>query len=103
MNLEIKDNKKDPFIQRELVSGVIFFEGKTPSRVEVQKELSKQLHAGEELIVIQKIKTKFGEESALFSAHKYEKKEDIDKIEPRHLLEKGKPKKEKEAATEEKQ
>lgn len=91
MDLKIIEKKEQPMLSRIEVIGKLEFKGPTPSEADVKKQLSAELKVGEELIVIKKISTHFGSESADLFAYSYLNKEDLKKIEPKPKEKKAKP------------
>ncbi len=94
MKIEVRNTHKNALLSREEITAEAFFEGKTPSRIDVHKEMAKKLGVSPDLIVVKGIKTHFGEEKAQVTIHKYESNDILDTIEPAHvkkrLLPKGK-------------
>ena len=89
MNLTIKKQDDNTLLGRKEVLGSIIFEGKiTPSRKELQDAFAKQLKVKPELLIIQQIKTSFGEATATITAHVYETQEALIRLERKNLLEK---------------
>lgn len=94
MELEIKEQKPKPLLGREQVIAEIKFQGATPTTEEIKKKIAQKLKKEENLIIVEKIKTKFGEQVAKVKANVYEKEEDIAKTEPEHIKKKNISKKE---------
>ncbi|MCI2415284.1 MAG: 30S ribosomal protein S24e [Candidatus Aramenus sp.] len=65
----------------------------TPSREELRKAIAQFLGKPEELVVVRKIFTKYGAGISEARVHIYDKKENLEKYEPKHLLERGTGKK----------
>jgi len=53
----------------------------TPSKSQIQKEIVQELQAKENLIVIKKIETKFGQEKSKITAYVYKTEKDLQDIE----------------------
>jgi ribosomal protein S24E len=85
-----------PLLSRTEITVEVTFSGATPSNDAVKKKLSEHLKSGEELLVIKKIATCFGDQKASVLAYLYKNKEDMTKIEPKKK-EKKKPQKKEEA------
>ncbi len=84
MELEIKNKKENPVLQRQEITGEIKFTGAaTPSNKQVQEELSKKLGIQADLVTIRHIYGSFGSGKAAFEAVAYASKEQFDKIEPK--------------------
>ena len=92
MELEIKNKKENPVLQRQEITGEIKFTGTaTPSNKQVQEELTKKLGIQSELVAIRHIYGSFGSGKAAFEAVAYATKEQFDKIEPRKKVAKAAP------------
>jgi small subunit ribosomal protein S24e len=98
MNLEIRKTKKNPVIGRDEITADLFFEGATPSRTNLLKDAAKKLNCPEDLLVIHKITTSYGDEKAEVSLHKYESKDALAKCEPKYMQKKHRGKEEKKQA-----
>ena len=100
MKTKILDKLDEVLLNRTKVEFEVEQEGKaTASRDEIRKQLAAQLGTTEDLISIDKIDQKFGESVSRGIAYLYSKKEDMDKITPKHIAKRdaGKEKKEKPA------
>jgi ribosomal protein S24E len=53
----------------------------TPSTNEIKKEISNELKAKEELVIVKDINTKFGEGNSLIRVHVYDNLEELKKLE----------------------
>lgn len=99
MNLKIINEKENILLSRKEITASINFDGKTPARKEVQKELAKKLKAKEPMTLIKKIDTEYGSTFAKVSAYVYSNEEVMNKLERKNLIEKHaghEPKKEEE-------
>ena len=56
------------------------------------KETAKKLNCQEEVLVITKVTTMYGDEKAMVLIYKYDSKDALEKIEPAYLMKKHKPK-----------
>ena len=109
MELEITENNDNPLLNRQEVQIVIKHESDaTPKRNQVIKNLSEQLKAKKELIIIDHLKNKYGKTETEGYAKVYANKETMNLVETKPSLDRhknidSKPKKEKkaEAAAEE--
>ena len=102
MKIEIRDTVKNPVLSRDEIKADIFFDSKTPSRLDIHKEMAKKLGVKENLVVVKKIITLFGEPKAEAVIYKYEKEEIMQRLEPEYLKKKHQPKKKEEKPAEEK-
>ena len=79
MELEIIEQKENPFFGRKEIVGKMKVEGTTPSRKEILSELKKKMDAKEDCIILEKVEHKFGSREARIYAKIYEKAEDAKK------------------------
>ncbi len=87
MELKIESKNNNKLHDRLETSFLISHEGNpTPTRVQVREELAKVLKKDKELIVIQLIRTCFGQGKSVGKAHVYNKKEVMLRNEPKYLL-----------------
>lgn len=83
MKLEIKNKKENPLLSRVEVSGIVSFEGVTPSNEQVCQAVASQLKADVSAVKMKNIYTGFGKHEAKFLAFVYKSKADLEKIEPK--------------------
>lgn len=83
MKLEIKNKKNNPLLSRIEVSGVLTFEGATPSNAQVAQDIAAQLKVEPSVVKMKKITTGVGSNQADFTAFVYSSKEELDRIEPK--------------------
>jgi small subunit ribosomal protein S24e len=106
MELEITENNSNPLLSRQEVQIVIKHESDaTPMRNQVIKNLSEQLKAKKELIIIDHLKNKYGKAETQGYAKVYANKETMNLVETKPSLDRhknidSKPKKEKKAEAE---
>ncbi len=86
MELKVLEDNQKPLLARRELLVEISFDGKTPSRLVVRKQLADSLRLDEELIVIKSIETHFGYRKANVKAHVYHKKKDLEAAEPKHIM-----------------
>jgi len=91
MDLEVKNKKENPQLQRQEVTGEIKFSGATPSNQQLKEELTKKLGVKAELVAIRHIYGEFGTGKATFEAVAYANKEQFDKIELKKKEKKAAP------------
>ena len=105
MELEITENNSNPLLSRQELQIVIKHESDaTPKRNQVIKNLSEQLKAKKELIIIDHLKNKYGKAETQGYAKVYTNKETMNLVETKPSLDRhknidSKPKKEKKAET----
>lgn len=105
MSIEIKKQTKVPLLNRERVTGNVYFEETTPSRMDIKKELAKKVNVAENTVVVRHIYGKYGMRKAKVIAHIYDNAETMKKFEPHTLLVKNglaEPREKKHAGAEEK-
>ena len=83
MKIEIKNKKDNPLLSRIEVSGIVAFEGVTPSNEQVAQSIASQLKVDASVVKMKHIYTGFGEHEAKFLALVYNSKEELDRIEPK--------------------
>ncbi len=83
MDIEIKTEKQNPFLERKEIRGELKFTGATPSNKQLKEELAKKIAIEEDRIVVKHIYGRFGNEKAKFEAYAYSTKEKLEKTEPR--------------------
>lgn len=98
MKVEIKNKKENPLLSRIEVSGIVIFEGSTPSNLQVAQSIASQLKADASMVKMKNMYTGFGERRAEFTAFVYKSKADLDKIEPKPKKQLEKEQKNAEAA-----
>jgi small subunit ribosomal protein S24e len=106
MDLEIKKNERNELLKRsEIIAEAK--EKSTPSRNALREKLSALLNAPQERIIVEKVETGFGDKKATVYAKVYDKREQLMKVEQKHMLKRNfreemekieKEKKDKEAA-----
>jgi len=93
MHLELDKQVEAPLLSRKRVTFMADYEGKTPSRMDFVREISKNLKANEKCVVIRHIYQRFGSRKAKIIVHVYKNEEDKKAIEEPALLKKHEPKK----------
>ena len=83
MKINILKEENKPLLSRTEINSEIEFEGKTPSKEEVKKEIAKIKKKDESLVAVKNIHVKFGTRKAKSFIYIYENKKDMDRIEPR--------------------
>lgn len=96
MELKILEDNQKPLLSRREVLLELTFEGKTPARLELRKKFADKLKVNEELVVVKNVYTQFGERKAKAHVNVYNNKEDLEKIEPKYVLNRHAPKEKKE-------
>jgi small subunit ribosomal protein S24e len=100
MEIHITKDERKPLLKRREIIGRIGYEGKTPSRMDVRKELAKKLGAKEELLLVQKIMPEFGNRAAKLEVHIYDDEATMKAVELSFNIKKHFPEAKKEGAEE---
>ena len=85
MNVDIVDKKPEQLMKRIAFTAKTVFEGKTPSRQDLRKEIAKALGAKEDLVVLRQIKTDYGSERAIITGFVYETPETLKRLEKKYM------------------
>lgn len=86
MDIEVLKQDKEPLMKRLHFEAKIVFQGKTPSRIDMMKDLCKKLLSKENLTVIRKIKNDYGSERAIINGYVYEDEATMKNTENKHIL-----------------
>ena len=80
--MKILNKTETPLLARTSFQIIVEHLGKpTPSKVQIMKELTQELQTKENLLVIKKIETKFGQEKSKITAYVYKTEKDLQDIE----------------------
>ncbi|MGM5480137.1 MAG: 30S ribosomal protein S24e [Nanobdellota archaeon] len=101
MEINIISKQDNKNLSRTEVKATVAFEGSTPSRKDIQKELAKKLKSKEQLTILKTIHTSFGEPKAVVMANAYSDELLMKKSERNNLIEKHAGNEPKEPAKEE--
>ena len=86
LNIEIKEEKKNPLIDRiELSFRIDHFGQGTPNRLVVKKKISAMQGSDEKLTIIKKLNTHFGDSSTQGIVYIYENAKELHFYEPFHI------------------
>ncbi len=103
MKLEIISKKKNPIFNREEIEFKVLDSDATPSRADVRKLLlSSTKTKKENLLVLKKINSAFGERESKGYAYIYENEKSLEKLEPLFIRKRNQEKEEKRSKSEEK-
>jgi len=86
MNIQITKDDKKPLLKRRTLIGKVGYEGKTPSRMELRKEIAHKLNAKEELVIVKQMKPDYGSQSAHFKIDIYDDADAMKAIEQDYML-----------------
>ncbi len=102
MDIELRNRKENPLMEREEIEFEVEHRNSpTPSRSEVMEELASELDVSEDLIIIEKLATLHGKQTASGIARIYEAEERLKELEPGFLSERTEKSKEKAKEAEE--
>lgn len=87
MELSILSDSNDPNTGRRDIAFSVVQDDKTSSREEVKGELCKRLNISPDTTIITDIKQEFGVRRSMGTAHSYGTKEQLERSEPKYLLE----------------
>jgi len=85
MDIEITKKIAEPLFKRTSFDAKLIFEGKTPSRIELKKDLCRKLNSKEGLTVINKIDTDYGSERATIKGYVYDDESIMKKIASKYV------------------
>jgi len=83
MDLKISEQFENRLLHRKEVRGWVTFAGPTPSNADVQLQLATKLSTDKELVVVDHIYNTYGSQEAKIFAKAYEKKQFLDRYEPK--------------------
>jgi small subunit ribosomal protein S24e len=86
MDIEILKKEPEPLMKRTLFQAKMVFEGKTPSRIDIKKDLCHKLGSKEAMTIVRKITTDYGTERALLNGYYYDDEAVMKKIENRYVI-----------------
>ncbi|MFA6888463.1 MAG: hypothetical protein WC254_03125 [Candidatus Woesearchaeota archaeon] len=86
MSIEVKKQNKLPLLNRERVTGYVHYDGVTPSRLDIKKELAKKINVKEGNVVVRHVYGKYGTQHSKLIAHIYNDEASMKKYEPHNLL-----------------
>ena len=99
-DLKITGDRKNELLGRRELSFTLAYAGSTPSRSEVMGKICAFLNLDEKKVVLDSVKTRFGERKMLGIARVYDDEAMMKKTERPYLMERGKPKAKEEAEAE---
>jgi small subunit ribosomal protein S24e len=91
-DVKITSDKRNELLKRRELSFTLGYTGSTPSRSEVMGKVCAILNLDEKKVVLDSVKTRFGERKMLGIARVYDDEEMMKKTERPYLMERGKPK-----------
>ena len=101
MEIDIKEQIKNPLLNRTEIHFDCIYQGETtPQVIEIKNRMIALLNVDKNLLVVDKIKPIFGEGRADGYAKLYNSEENLLRIEKQHVLDKNKEPEKEEAKTE---
>lgn len=97
LNLKILNEKENKLLDRKELEVEAIYDGPTPKKIELTKEISNLSKAKENLIKIKKIRQSFGATRAYISLYVYNTEESLKSIEPHERKKKEAPPKQPQA------
>jgi small subunit ribosomal protein S24e len=91
-DLKITSDRRNDLLKRRELSFTLGYTGSTPSRSEVMGKICAILSLDEKKVVLDSVKTRFGERRMLGTARVYDEEEMMKTTERPYLMERGKPK-----------
>ena len=85
MDIEVLKKSNEPLMHRTYFEAKVIFEGKTPSRIDMIKNLCQKLSSKENMTIIRKIITDYGSERALMNGYVYDNEKTMDTLERRFV------------------
>ncbi|KYK26244.1 hypothetical protein AYK26_05550 [Euryarchaeota archaeon SM23-78] len=98
MNIKIANDEKNPLFKRREVKAKLGYDNKTPSRLEIRKQIAKKLGVKEELIVVKRIKPDYGTPAAELEFNIYDDEKTLKEIEEEYMVSRHLSKEKKETA-----
>ncbi|MBW2990379.1 hypothetical protein KY348_01600 [Candidatus Woesearchaeota archaeon] len=86
MNIQMLIDEKNALFKRREIKARLGYEDKTPSRLEIRKELAKKLNTKEELVVVKRIKPDYGTTVAKLEINIYEDENSLKESEPEYMV-----------------
>jgi small subunit ribosomal protein S24e len=91
-DLKITSDRRNDLLGRRELSFTLGYTGSTPSRSEVMGKVCAILNLDDKKVVLDSVKTRFGERKMSGSARVYDEEGMLKKTERGYLMERGKPK-----------
>ena len=98
MELKIDKTSDMPLLSRKRVTAWVDYTGKTPSRLELQKQIAKKISSKEDLVIVKHIYPRYGQQHAKVIANIYTNIDDLKRFEHDYLIKKNSPAEKKEEA-----
>lgn len=85
MDIEVLNKSHEPLMYRTHFEAKVIFEGKTPSRTDMIKNLCQKLSSKENMTIIRKISTDYGSERALMNGYVYDDEKTLQILEREYM------------------
>src|SRR5437016_6312857 len=92
MKIEIVSDTENNLLKRKEIRFSIMEDNGTVKKSDALAELSKSLNLSPESTIIVRLDQSFGARQCFGVAHSYKTREELERIEPKYLLSRGKPK-----------
>ena len=89
MNLRVIEKKEEPLLSRQTVAIDLTYDGATPARKTLLKEVASVLGVSEGLVSILRVKNTFGATKARIAVHVYKESKEKERIEKSYLSARG--------------
>lgn len=86
MDIDITRKEEEKLMKRTFFEGKVVFEGKTPSRTDMKKDVCHKLGSKNELTVISKILNDYGSERAKITGYVYDDESAMKNLENRYVM-----------------
>jgi len=86
MEINVTSNKENKLLNRREIDFYVIQDGSTPSKKDIKIELCKKLNLDPEAVMIVRVDQTTGLKQAYGTAHAYQTKEQVEKFEPEHLM-----------------
>lgn len=86
MEINVTSNKENKLLNRREIDFYVIQDGSTPSKNEIKTELCKKLNLDPESVMVVRVDQTTGLRQARGIAHAYSSKEQVEKFEPVHLV-----------------
>ena len=88
MEIQITKQEQQPLFHTTKVEASITFQGATPTRKAVVAAVAKAMKAKQELIIVKKVATSYGNQEAKVTAYVYDDRKALEALERKVVLEK---------------
>jgi small subunit ribosomal protein S24e len=86
MEINVTSNKENKLLNRREIDFYVIQDGSTPSNKDIKTELCKKLNLDPEAVMVVSIDQTTGLRQSHCTAHAYPSKEQVEKFEPAHLI-----------------